>query len=504
MRQFPSLALLLLLTALACSDATGPLVPTGTTPADALGDPPRKIRVTNAADAGPGSFRAALEEASADPAVVGISFNAGIGDLIPASALTFTGTQALTIDANMAVIVGDQCACDALVFNTSASVLLSRLSVHQVVSGVAIAVNVAESATGTLNVSLNQVHVDASGKHALVVNDLAGSLADTNSAASAGSAASLRVDIIASTFRSIANDIHPETGTVYAIADQDAVRINEGGDGDVIVNIRTAEFYQNGGDDVQVDERGNGSVDLRVDGAVFWYTGYFSAVGTGDGLRVEESDAGNLSVRATGAHFTGGRGQAIDLSENGAGDLYLYTARSTMFDGDDTRIVVREDDRVAGGGNLTVDLADDTHIATNGPWYSVQGPDPMESQLVIHEKGEGHVDARLTRSGVNRGVWSGGILVREDAGGNLRATMRSFGNYGNAHSGLILDENGAGDLIAALTEGFLVGNGGYAIEATQEAPGAGSLSLTAMQIFENRGPSGDTPHIEGLVTVRYY
>lgn len=500
-----SLVLLLVAAAAACSaPAESPLAPVSADPASALGDPPRKVRVTHAGDSGPGSFRAALEEASADPAVVGITFNPDIGAIAPASSLTFTGIQALTIDGNNAWISGFGCVGDLLVFNTSASVSLMRMTVSDANDGVAVRVNVAASAVGTLNVSLNAVNLFTNRRHALLVHDRAGIPIDSATASPAGSAASLRVDIIASMLHGNVFDEYLMSGPNLALPDQDAVRINEGGDGDVVLNVRGSEFYMSGGDDIQVEEHGNGSADLRVETTQFNSTGIHTSAGTGDAIRVDEHGAGNVSVRGTTLNIYDGRGQAIEAYENGAGDLYLYTSNASIHGGHEAaRVIAKEDAQSAGGGNLTVDLVDS--FIGLGPWTPVApAPAPERSLLLIHEAGEGSADLRLTRSGVNYGTRNGGILVREDAGGNLRATFRGSSTSNNRHHGAMLDENGAGDLTATFTGGYFFDNGGAVIDASQEAPGVGNIALTANQILNNTGPTGNAVVTSGAVTVRYY
>jgi hypothetical protein len=54
--------------------------------------------VTNRADAGPGSFPAAVEAANADAAITSIRFKRDLGKIKLQSTVTYTGAQALTID----------------------------------------------------------------------------------------------------------------------------------------------------------------------------------------------------------------------------------------------------------------------------------------------------------------------------------------------------------------------------------------------------------------------
>src|SRR5262245_7570555 len=62
--------------------------------------------VTNADNAGEGSFRAAIVEANSDPAIKNIEFRPGVGTIALASGVVFSGSQALSIDGKRAVIDG--------------------------------------------------------------------------------------------------------------------------------------------------------------------------------------------------------------------------------------------------------------------------------------------------------------------------------------------------------------------------------------------------------------
>ena len=54
--------------------------------------------VSNTADAGAGSFRAAVEAANSDPAITSIRFRRDLGTIELQSTVTYAGAQALTID----------------------------------------------------------------------------------------------------------------------------------------------------------------------------------------------------------------------------------------------------------------------------------------------------------------------------------------------------------------------------------------------------------------------
>ena len=92
-----------------------------------------------------------------------------------------------------------------------------------------IAVQVPLAATGTVRVSLFNVDIVNNSGHGVLVNDQVDpSTTDGEQPVADGSAATVEVAVISSRF------IH----NGHSVSDRDGLRVNEGGDGDLILTVR--------------------------------------------------------------------------------------------------------------------------------------------------------------------------------------------------------------------------------------------------------------------------
>ena len=128
------------------------------------------------------------------------------------------------------------------------------LAVADVLERAGLAVEVPAAATGTIHVSLFRVEILNNLGHGVVVNDQEDSSAPEGQQPDPdGSAASVDVAVINSRF----------IGNGFSVTDRDGLRVNEGGDGDLIITVKHTVASNNGADGIEVDERGTG--DVRVD-----------------------------------------------------------------------------------------------------------------------------------------------------------------------------------------------------------------------------------------------
>lgn len=210
------LAGLLILTA-ACSDDTE--VPVEPSLGQLQGS---AARVSSNADDGPGSFRAAIDAANADPSVGTIRFAAGLGQIRLSEPVTYSGPQALVIEGEGARLIGRGLpdATSALVADGGGNLTLRRLTVIGA-PGNRITVKVPDDASGTLVVRLQNVTIRENGLHGILINDQAEYFTDPASTSEEGSPASLLVEVIDSRFE--------RNG--FSLIDSDGLRINEGGEG---------------------------------------------------------------------------------------------------------------------------------------------------------------------------------------------------------------------------------------------------------------------------------
>lgn len=116
------------------------------------------VQVTTSATSGPGSFSQAVVDANADPAITGIEFARGLGNIALSSTVTYSGTQALQIDGNGAVLDGTGLASRATAFlaNGGANLSLRNLTIEGA-PGPGLTVAVPGTASGTIEITLDQV-----------------------------------------------------------------------------------------------------------------------------------------------------------------------------------------------------------------------------------------------------------------------------------------------------------------------------------------------------------
>ncbi len=463
-RNRPTLALALLVLA-ACADAGAPLL----APADAtasLGDGNRRaLLVSSAADAGAGSFRAAIDEANADPSVTEIRLSSGLGTIASASPLVYSGPQAIAIVGGGAVVDASAAGGDGLVLAAHSAVSVRDLTVRSA-QGNGISVLVDGAATGIVNVVLTNVEVQGNGGHGVLVNDQVDYLSNPDATTNGGSDATLHVEVTGSRFI--------ENG--FSALDRDGLRLNEGGLGDLDVQLNDLVVRGNGGDGIELDERSEGSALFKLRGSTLTGNGSFSAEDYDDGIDVDELDAGDLRGAITNSTISDNWEQGVDLNENHAGHLVIAMTDVVASGNAEEGIEFEEDDDFAGGGDLVATLVRTT---TNG-----NARNDGDAGLKLREKGDGNVDAHITGA-ISNGNTAGGILIREDAGGNLTTTVRDAVANQNAGHGIQYDENGNGVLSGKLIGATANQNTSAGVQAEQATSGTGSLVIAGLSASGN-------------------
>lgn len=113
----------------------------------------------------------------------------------------------------------------------------------------------------------------------------------------AGSAASVRVVVAGSTFE----------GNGFGALDRDGLRINEGGEGNLVAIISLTRAIGNGADGIELDERGPGNVQFDIVASHFSRNGSFDTStdpDLDDGIDVESPAPGTSSARSRSLHRT--------------------------------------------------------------------------------------------------------------------------------------------------------------------------------------------------------
>ncbi len=423
------------------------------------------IYVTNWDDDGHGSFRWAIEQANADPTIAEIVFTKNVQPVNLESTVTFSGTQALTIDGQDAIIDGTDAGGSALVADGGASLKIKDLTVQNA-PGEGIAVEIPLTATGTIKVTLERVTIMDNAGHGVLVNDQVDpETVDGVQPNAAGSAASLEVEVIESHI----------LGNGYSVSDRDGVRVNEGGAGSLSFVSRETTSEDNAADGIELDERGDGNVVIDVSDTHILRNGKFDPLDFDDGFDIDEYDAGSIIGSLVRSEAIDNYEEGLDFNENNAGDLRVDLSEVTANGNDEEGIDYEEDDDFAGGGDLVTKMVD---IIANG--------NRGDGGLKIREKGLGSLVANV--SGVQAsGNTVSGIAVREDDLGSLSSTIINAETRANAAHGIDFDENSDGDLTATVSNSVSSGNTLFGVRADEAGAGSGTLHLIPVDLTGNTG-----------------
>jgi hypothetical protein len=286
-----------------------------------------------------------------------------------------------------------------------------------------------------------------------------------------GSAASVFVTVTRSRF----------AGNGYSVSDRDGLRVNEGGDGDLVIVVKHTVSADNAADGIEVDERGAGDVLVDVDDLEVVRNGKFDPDDLDDGFDIDEYNDGSIIGLLVSSIANDNYEEGLDFNENNAGDLRVHLVGVEASGNREEGVDYEEDDDFAGGGDLVTVMRE---VITNG-----NGADGGDAGLKIREKGAGHLDATLRGIEASNNL-IGGVSVREDADGNLRSPIERVVALGNAGRGIDFDENGAGNLAVRASASTSLTNGDVDLRADQQAPGTGIFVVTNVT-FATSG--GNTP-----------
>jgi hypothetical protein len=267
--------------------------------------------VTNGADSGPGSFRVAVEQANTNSSITSIIFRGGF-DIALGTTVTYEGAQPLRIDGRGTTIDGGGGLFDLFLANGGGDLDLRRLAFRN--SGWnGILVAIPGDALGDISVSLFDVTISDNALFGLLVDDLTDS-----------SDASISLDISSSRV----------TGNGRDDVDLDGVRVDEGGDGDIVASVHRSEFTGNGADGFELDESGVGDVVLFARHSTFDGNGQTPG-DTDDGVDIDEADDGDVWFRIVHATFDDNTDDGIDMDEDGEGDMHASLVQvETLGNGD--------------------------------------------------------------------------------------------------------------------------------------------------------------------------
>jgi hypothetical protein len=245
----------------------------------------RPVLVTSSANAGPGSFRAAIDRANADPGIGLVVFTGRARTIALQSTVVFSGAQDLTIEAAGVVLDGAAIgAGPAFLLTGGGDLTVLGLTVRNAPAE-GIDIEVPPTATGTVRLTLAGVAIVGNAGHGVLVNDQVDpSTSDGVPPNPAGSAASIAVALLNTRFEN----------NGYSVSDRDGLRVNEGGDGSLWFLGRLVTADGNAADGIELDERGPGDVRLDLWGGRITGNGVFDPSDLDDGFDIDESGDGSI------------------------------------------------------------------------------------------------------------------------------------------------------------------------------------------------------------------
>ena len=440
---------------------------------------PATVFVLNSNDDGPGSFRRAVALANAaDSGVTRIQFLGSVSTIYLRKKVEFTGAQSLTISGASATLDGSKATGDpAFLASGGGNLTVSGLNVRNA-HAEGIVVQVPTDATGTLRVSLFNVDIVNNLGHGVLVNDQEDdSTTEDEQPNPNGSAASVDVSVVNCRF------VH----NGYSASDRDGLRVNEGGDGDLVITVKYTHSDNNGADGIEADERGPGDIRLDMLGARLTRNGPNDPNDLDDGFDIDEWDAGSIIGTVAFSAANDNYEEGFDFNENNDGDLRVDMQFVEANRNGEEGIDLEEDDDFGNSGDLVTVMS---NIVTIGNGNGADGA------LKIREKETGNLDVTLTNV-LSANNFGSGIFVRESSGGNsvvriLRALTSGNtlslldGVFAGGH-GIELLESGGGDLSATVTKSNSSGNDGAGVFGS-----AGTVTLNGVTFFGASNTGGET------------
>ena len=419
-----------------------------------------------------------------DPTISRVQFLGKVSTIFLTQKVEFAGAQDLSIVGNGATLDGSKAGGDpAFVASGGGSLAVSSLKVRNSLAE-GIVVQVPPTATGTIRVSLVNVDIVNNLGHGVLVNDQEDpSTTDGVQPDPDGSAATVDVSVINCRF------IH----NGYSVTDRDGLRVNEGGDGDLIITVKHTLAEENGADGIEVDERGAGDVRVDMLATRLIANGPFDPADLDDGFDIDEYNDGSILGTIVLSVANHNHEEGFDFNENNAGDLRVDMQLVSAIGNGEEGIDLEEDDDFAGGGDLVTVMS---NIVTIGNGNGADGA------LKIREKEAGNLDVTLTNIlSVNN--FGSGIFARESQAGNSVVTITRAlvsgskisdlgdGEFGGGH-GIELLESGGGNLTGTVENSNSAANEVFGVFADETGAGIGAVTLTGVTFFGAPNGAGNT------------
>ena len=440
------------------------------------------VFVVNSKDSGPGSFRSAILVANGDPTIDRVVFLGKVSTIFLTQKVEFAGAQDLSIVGNGATLDGSKAGGDAaFVASGGGSLAVSSLTVRNALAE-GIVVQVPPTATGTIKVSLVNVDIVNNDGHGVLVNDQEDpSTKEGEQPDPDGSAATLDVSVINCRF------IH----NGYSVSDRDGLRVNEGGDGDLIITVKYTLAEENGADGIEVDERGAGDVHVNMLGTRLIGNGPFDQLDLDDGFDIDEYNDGSIFGAVVLSVANHNHEQGFDFNENNAGDLRADMQLVSAIGNGQEGIEFEEDDDFGEEGDTNGGGGDIVTVMSN--IVTIGNGNGSDGGLKIREKETGNLDVTLTNI-LSVDNFGSGILAREGQTGNSVVKITTAlvsgnkisdlgaGEFGGGH-GIELLESGGGNLTGTVVNSNSAANEVFGVFADETGAGTAAVTLSGVTFF---------------------
>ncbi|XSG82866.1 MAG: hypothetical protein ACPW61_03550 [Methyloligella sp. ZOD6] len=436
-----------------------------------------ELLVTTGADAGPGSLRAALQQAAKGEGDAQIFVTTG-DDIQIETPLTYEGTAPLGLYGSGQVIKTDK-NITLLTIAKGADLTVSELSfqgpggfsIEKRDAGKGIFVDVDKDATGTVRLTLDKVSVSGVAYHGIHISDcdLADDCGFGMGGEGAGSAASIDVRLA---------DV--EVSNVgHGKFDADGVRVDERGEGDIRFTARHAKFSHVGADGVELDEGQEGDVVTRVADAEF----------SGNGTYCDPKLLKAFLPKEDEGKFDDGEKQEADIPAKIAGspDDACFEREVKLYESGSVKkyeISIDLDDGFdideAGEGNLIAVLSD-TEVKDN-----------KDEGIDFDEADAGRVSFAF-RDGEVEGQTDDGIKVSEEGADGVSALVHDVSSKENGGKGAVFEQEDEGDIDVVVVKVETENNDDgdkTGIEVVQDGDGKGTLIVRDSDIADGIDAEG--------------
>ena len=411
-------------------------------------------RVTTNADDGPGSFRAALEEAASRPLVDTIVFDRGLGEIVANTELLYESSDAIVIKGNGNVIRAGALDDDTLHFVGHGPVTISDLKFIGG-PGDSIDRDIEGDGHGLVRTTLINVEVQGADQSALdIYDDYTGF--------------GVEVVIKGSLFQNNSREEDDEDD------EHDQVNITEYDKGDLKITVESSNIVWAVADDgFRAAENGDGALHFTASNSAFNNNGGAKGGDTNnDGVVIAECDAGNLVIDLNNVEINDNADDGIDGAEAGEGSLFLTGDGVTANRNGEDALDIDED----SPGDFEGDCEEE--FEGGGDWIGSLKNSTFEQNFQSAFDVDEHVEGNFTfvlrrvdadRNGTEAGNGDPSVNVDEDGDGNHRLVMINSSASDNEHDGVGAEEEDSGNLRITLIKSDVSRNLGDGIQTDDDS-----------------------------------